>query len=148
MQYQNGDLWELRSQTGGWVVITTNTTLRRDGSAVMGAGLAKDAADRYPALDVRLGKHIKMFHDKLYIERPLICLPTKRDWRNDSRLIWIERGCHELADLGRVLKDVGNIEPIYLPKLGCGLGGLNWEREVRPVMDAILDDNRFILVST
>lgn len=146
MQYTTGNLWEVAA-TRGWVVVTTNTTLRRDGSAVMGAGLAKEAVERYPGIDVRLGKHINVFYDRLYIEKPVICLPTKRDWKRNSRMIWIEKGCHELVDFGRILKDLGNTDPIYLPKLGCGLGGLNWEREVRPVMDAILEDDRFVLVS-
>lgn len=27
--------------------------------------------------------------------------------------------------------------PIYLPKIGCGLGGLDWETEVRPALEEI-----------
>jgi O-acetyl-ADP-ribose deacetylase (regulator of RNase III) len=25
--------------------------------------------------------------------------------------------------------------PLFLPKIGCGLGGLNWETDVRPILD-------------
>lgn len=27
--------------------------------------------------------------------------------------------------------------PIYIPKIGCGLGGLDWDNEVRPVIENI-----------
>src|SRR3990167_8734705 len=30
-----------------------------------------------------------------------------------------------------------NIKNIYSPKIGCGLGGLNWEKEVKPIFNKI-----------
>lgn len=27
--------------------------------------------------------------------------------------------------------------PVYMPKIGCGLGGLKWDEEVKPAIDAI-----------
>lgn len=41
-------------------------------------------------------------------------------------------------DLRRVLRAEG-IRSVALPKLGCGLGGLEW-KEVRPLIDTILGD--------
>lgn len=43
------NVWDVHA-AGGWVVIPTNQQTRTDGTAVMGAGLAKDAAERFPAL--------------------------------------------------------------------------------------------------
>jgi len=146
MKYVQGDLWKTAHENSGWIVVPTNMLCRKDGKAVMGAGVAKDAAELYPDLPVNLGEYLRSgAKPLLYIEHPIICLPTKVDWRDPSDLDLIENGCFELANFARVLHSLNNYSPIYLPRLGCGLGGLNWERQVRPVLDVILDD-RFVLV--
>ena len=65
-------------------------------------------------------------------ERPrlIIGLPTKRDWRDLSRLEDVDLGLQALANLIEVKK----IKSIAIPPLGCGLGGLRWE----PVRDLIV----------
>ena len=147
MRYLSGDLWHLAHELDGWVVVPTNTTIRQDGNAVMGAGVAKDAAERYPELSRQLARHIRRFDDGLYLNAPVICMPTKRNWRSGSQLDLIEMGCHRLVELARVFDMVDHDCPIFLPKIGCGLGGLNWERQVRPVVDSLLGGDRFVLVS-
>ncbi len=147
MKYMSGDIWELTDQLRGWAVIPTNTTIRSDGKAVMGAGLAKEAAERFPGLPERLAEHIKIFGEGIYTEMPIVCLPTKHNWRQPSRIEWIEQGCRDLYRFGQLLSSVGHEQPIFLPKLGCGLGGLNWERQVRPLVDTILEGDRFVLVT-
>ena len=57
----------------------------------------------------------------------VINFPTKRHWREVSRLADVEIG---LLDLAETIRKQG-IRSIALPALGCGLGGLNWN-EVRP----------------
>jgi len=113
----------------------------------MGAGLAKDASQRHPELPKNLAKHIESFQDRIYVYNPIICMPTKRCWRYPSKMKWIEQGCRELVDMARILSSVGDDRTILLPEIGCGLGGLNWERQVRPVVDLLLQGNRFLLVS-
>lgn len=148
MQYQSGDIWRRAYECGGWVVIPTNTTLRKDGLAVMGAGLAKEAAERFPALPQELAAHINRWKDRIYVNSDVICLPTKRDWRQSSTIELIGQGCYELVEFARLMALADNYRPILIPRLGCGLGGLDWERQVRPVVDAILeDDRRFVFVS-
>ena len=142
-----GDIWSLATELEAWVVVPTNTTIRRDGDAVMGAGMAKDAVDRFPGLAGSLAAHIRKFDSRIYVQNPIICLPTKHNWRNPSKIEFVEQGCHELLDLARILTSVGDTHPILLPQLGCGLGGLNWERQVRPLVDSILEGDRFVLVT-
>ncbi len=57
----------------------------------------------------------------------VINFPTKRHWRDKSRLTDIESGLEALVVEVKRLK----IRTIALPALGCGLGGLEWP-DVRP----------------
>ena len=146
MQYQSGDIWQRAYECNGWVVVPTNTSIRKDGRAVMGAGLAKDAAERFPDLPQELATHINRWKERIYVNSSVICLPTKRDWRAPSKLDLIMQGCHELVEFVRLMTLLNYYRPIVLPKIGCGFGGLDWERQVRPVVDCILEDNRFVFI--
>ncbi|MHC2842864.1 type II toxin-antitoxin system antitoxin DNA ADP-ribosyl glycohydrolase DarG [Bradyrhizobium diazoefficiens] len=63
----------------------------------------------------------------------IINFPTKKHWRNPSKIEWIKDG---LQDLVRFIRE-HNIKSIALPPLGSGNGGLDW-KEVRPVIEAAL----------
>lgn len=147
MQYESGNIWDIAEKNSGFVVVTTNTCIRTDGKAVMGGGIALDAATRYPILPTILGKHIKILNEQLYMHFPIICFPTKTNWQLPSDIKLIERGCIQLHMFGEVLNQLQVSTKVYLPKLGCGLGGLHWEKTVRPVVDSILATNRFVLVT-
>ncbi len=60
----------------------------------------------------------RRFNNPKYI----INFPTKRHWRNSSRLDDIEAGLIDLVDV----IERYNIDSIAIPPLGSGLGGLNW----------------------
>ena len=110
---------------------------------VMGKGLALQFKQNYPQMfrsyeiacihgQVDPGKH------HVYctgIKRPayIINFPTKRHWRDKSRLIDITYG---LRMLNQVIAK-HDIKSIALPPLGCGLGGLPWN-QVGPIIERIL----------
>lgn len=96
---------------------------------VMGAGLALQFKRKFPANFiayrhackdglVRPGK-VFIFQDK---EKYIINFPTKRHWRDKSKLEDIDAG---LVDMVAQVKRLG-IKSVAIPKLGCGLGGLEW----------------------
>ncbi len=102
-------------------------------AGVMGAGLAKQFHDKYPRMykDYRdmcqLGELIPgRLHvfDREVFSLPffIINFPTKIHWRQPSKLEYIESG---LATLVRIMPRL-NVKDISIPKLGCGLGGLDW----------------------
>jgi O-acetyl-ADP-ribose deacetylase (regulator of RNase III) len=62
--------------------------------------------------------------------RWIINFPTKRHFRDPSRMEDIEAGLIALVRLAREL----NIKSIAVPALGAGLGGLAWE-DVRPCLE-------------
>jgi O-acetyl-ADP-ribose deacetylase (regulator of RNase III) len=74
-------------------------------------------------------------NEELEGPRWIINFPTKQDWRHPSKLEWVAAG---LQDLRRVLLAEG-IASVALPKLGCGLGGLDWNT-VRPLIEQALGD--------
>lgn len=59
--------------------------------------------------------------------RFVINFPTKKHWRQPSKLEYIDSG---LADLVVKIRQ-HDIRSIAVPSLGCGLGGLDWG-EVKP----------------
>ncbi len=107
---------------------------------VSGAGLAREFARRYPENDrvyteackedrVMPGRGI-ITETGLDSPRYIVNFPTKRHWRDKSRLEDIELG---LRNLHRELlrRQLGSIA---LPALGAGLGGLGWH-EVRELIE-------------
>lgn len=105
---------------------------------VMGAGLARQFAKRYPKMlreyqevcrdgELKPGlMHVYRLHNQRYI----INFPTKNHWREKSRLEYIVSGLEELS----VVLQEYMIDSIAIPALGCGLGGLDWE-DVRPLLE-------------
>lgn len=61
--------------------------------------------------------------------------PIKAHWRDAARLEYIERGLATFAD---TCADRG-IRSISFPMLSAGLGGLDWDSEVRPTLERHLD---------
>ena len=60
--------------------------------------------------------------------------PTKEHWRSPSKIEYIEKGLNSLVQQALSLQ----ISDIAMPKLGCGNGGLGWEREVKPIVEKYL----------
>ena len=54
--------------------------------------------------------------------------PTKKHWRNPSKLEYIEMGLKKFV----ATYEEKEITSIAFPQLGCGLGGLNWEKKSNP----------------
>lgn len=137
MKYISADILEATTEA---VVNPVNCV------GVMGAGLARQFRDRYPSMfshyrdACRRGilipgrLHIydrETFNPPFYI----INSPTKKDWRDPSKLEYIESG---LIALVGVLRSMG-INSVSVPKLGCGLGGLNWV-DVNSLIKKYLND--------
>lgn len=111
---------------------------------VMGRGVALQFRRTFPQnyADYRKACHRgeveigRMFvHDLQSVSNPrfVINFPTKRHWKDASRIADIEIG---LVDLARVLRE-RRIRSVAVPAIGCGLGALDWS-EVRPRIEKVL----------
>ena len=140
-----GDLWEYPADAR---VITTNGFLKKDGTLVMGRGVALQAKTRYPILPSLLGNLVALRGNVVNLvvtdhEPPIqiATLPVKHVyWRSaDTELIK-----KSLVDLVK-LADEMEWKVVALPRPGCGNGGLSWE-DVKPLLVDVLDD-RFVVVN-
>ena len=139
MKEEQGDIWEAYN-AGCWIVIPTNKCVKKNGEAVMGAGLALQAKQRFPCLALDLGEAIKDVGAYVYafMRYRLIVFPVKDDWRANADLNLIEESCKQLLT---VVND--SFVPIYLPRVGCGNGQLDW-KDVKPILEKYLDE-RFVV---
>jgi hypothetical protein len=130
-----GDIWRCH-EAGMTICITTNGVTKADGTAVMGAGIAKQAALKFPSLPRALGRKLRCLGNRVYFfpEQNIITFPTKYDWRDNSDLTLIARSCMEL--MGYL--DSGTITYVALPRPGCSNGKLNW-LDVKKVIEPLLD---------
>lgn len=48
--------------------------------------------------------------------------------------------CLFVRDISK-LQEFDEVLPLYIPKVGCGLGGLNWDDEVRPVVEQLATEH-------
>ena len=85
--------------------------------------------------EVKIGRMFVTETGALSGPRWVINFPTKKHWRQPSRLEWITEG---LDDLKQVIRKK-HIRSIALPPLGSGNGGLNWS-EVRQQVERVLGD--------
>lgn len=145
--YEHGDLWSAFRGTDLFC-FTTNSILRRDGRLVMGAGVARQARDRIPGLDLRLGARIRELgaasavYGLIVLEpepcasserRPLLgALQTKVQFRDPSPLDLVALSVRELA--GWMHSHPGS--RVDLPFPGIGLGGLD-PTDVQPILDPL-----------
>ncbi|HEV8720572.1 MAG TPA: macro domain-containing protein [Candidatus Binatia bacterium] len=129
------------------IELTQGDLLKQDADAlvnavncvgVMGRGIALQFRRAFPEnfkiyesackrAELRPGSMLVFETSRLKNPRYVINFPTKRHWRDKSRLTDIESGLEALVVEVKRLK----IRTIALPALGCGLGGLEWP-EVRP----------------
>ena len=114
---------------------------------VMGAGLAKEFKLRYPDLfesykDWCWSSHIPVagmcfVWTNNSVSDPVIIInvATKTHWKDQSKHEDIING---LINIKEIISDWG-LCSIAVPKLGCGLGGLDWNK-IRPSVEEILGE--------
>ncbi len=137
MRFVQGNLLESKVEA---LVNTVNTV------GVMGKGIALMFKEAFPAnflayedackrKDVRIGRMFVTENRTFEGPHWIINFPTKKHWRQPSKLEWIVEG---LKDLRRVIQE-HQIRSIALPPLGSGNGGLDWG-DVRAEIQRILGD--------
>lgn len=115
---------------------------------VMGKGLALDMAKHFKGLLFNYRKACatgKLTIDTLWVyplryqeqpDKQILCFPTKEHWKNPSKIEWID---NNLLQIKLYYQELG-ITSLAMPKIGAGLGKLNWDTEIRPLVYKHLKD--------
>lgn len=109
---------------------------------VMGKGIALQFKQAFPenfqqykqacdAKEVQPGRMFTVPTGKLFNPKFIINFPTKRHWREKSKIEDVQTG---LKALVAEVQQLG-ITSIAIPALGCGNGGLDW-LEVKPLIES------------
>lgn len=147
-----GDLWkEFEKQPDAYLVIPTNIGWKADGSNVMGKGVAKAAAEKYPELPGCYGTWCEKYRTELYVHvgRNVICAPTKPlnpdhpnlSWKNRAKVWLVKESYRQLNELARRKGWI-----IYTPLLGAGNGGLRYETAVKLIREVGMPDNVILVL--
>jgi len=132
LTYVAGDLFTSPAQ------VLTNTV---NIVGVMGKGIAKEFKIIYPDMFSKyrdLCEHHQLDIGKLWLYRTpnkwILNFPTKKNWRAPSKPEYIEAG------LATFVKNYSRlrIHSIAFPALGCGNGELDFETQVKPIMENYL----------
>ena len=135
-----GDIWAFAGC--GIIAITTNGSLTRDGRAIFGRGVARQAAERFTCLAEKTGTLLaQQGNHVLDLGNGLVTFPVEETPWSLPDLRIIRRSAAEL----RHLADLTGWKLIVVPRPGCGGGGLAWH-EVRPLLLPLFDE-RFLIVS-
>jgi len=135
-----GDIWEHLGRAV--IAVTTSGSVTRDGKAVMGRGVACQAAQRFPGLPGVLGLLLKNAGNHVHpLGEGIVSFPVEESAWACPDLRLISRSARELRELA----DREGWEMVVVPRPGCGGGGLEWP-EVRPLLEEHFDD-RFYVIS-
>jgi hypothetical protein len=135
-----GDIWTYHGRAV--IALTVSGSLTRDGRAVIGRGVARQALERYPDLPVHLGRLVREGGNHVHdLGGGLVSFPVEESAWSLPDLSLIARSAREL----RQLADQRRWHLVVVPRPGCGGGGLSW-RDVAPYLEAELDD-RFVVIT-
>jgi hypothetical protein len=134
-----GDIWAHAGQA--IIVITASGSLTRDGRAVLGRGVARQAAHRFPEIADRLGRLLAEQGSHVFdLGDDIVSFPVEDTAWSLPDLRIIARSAREL----RALADAAGWQKIVVPRPGCGGGGLAWH-EVKPLLEPWFDE-RFVVI--
>lgn len=162
---ENIDIWSLVDK--GAIGIPTNGYVTRNGTGVMGAGLALEAKNRYPGIAYSLGTHLRVNGNVVgWLQKSphqIIAIPVKpvslflespadtkkilpRVKHIYSNLPIVVPGYHCKADIFLIEQSLlllvdfikkHSINQVFIPLLGCGNGGLSVSKDLMPLLDRL-----------
>lgn len=153
--------------TSDAICITTNCTLMANGKNPMGGGCAGAAARKWPELQEIYGRLLSLAPNVPVImgwasktnsdnfvsalddttgistrtHTAVVAYPTMVDISEDANLKLVRRSAKLLIEMA----DLFYWNSVVIPRPGAGIGGLDWDTEVKPELRELLD-KRFVLI--
>lgn len=143
-----GDLWDRLDKdrpAGGarWRLVAHGCNLQ----GVMGAGFAVTVKKRYPETYEAYKRDIRSYGDmvapfplgEVFHHRPsndqntiIFNCYTQFYTGADARILAVDKA---VSRIWCVLKSLNlENEPVYVPRIGAGIGGLDYEKDVKPIL--------------
>lgn len=150
MILRKGNMWDVFGKVD-WFLITTNPIVTKQGLAVMGRGIAKQACIRIPTLREDFGTLLNNTKDNLDFPRPVRTIGTyegqkvghfmvKLHWRYPATLGIIEDSVAALIDILFSIEEMyGTTIRVALNFPGIGNGKLKRE-DVLPIIEKLPDN--------
>jgi len=134
--YRVGDMWDVLDDVD-YFLITTNSTLRKDGALVMGAGIARQCRDAYPGVDKQMGRAVSEICSSggfygVILGTKLGMFQVKYHWASKADLNLITASTILLHETARANPH----KTFALNFPGIGNGGLPVE-QVKPIVDTL-----------
>ena len=126
------------------ICFTSNGTIKKNGSLIMGAGNAKQFRDRFKNLDKLAGEKITKNGNHCQIIQSykrgveflhVLAFPSKHNPWEDSDIELIRSSAKRIVKLA----DQYGWKKVFIPAPGVSHGNLRWA-DVRPVLEELLDD--------
>lgn len=153
--------------TADAICITTNCTLMENGKNPMGGGCAGAASRKWSELPAIYGRLLNLAPNVPVImgwasktnpdnfvssldkhegvssrtHTAVVAYPTMIDIAEEANLKLVRRSAKLLSEMA----DLFYWNTVVVPRPGAGIGGLDWDTEVKPVMKELLD-RRFVLI--
>lgn len=152
MILERGNMWDIFGKTGLFL-ITTNPIRRKDGAVVMGKGIAKEAADRFPDMPFKFGERLNIIEGNgkkpfvnvigFFDNQMVGFFMVKDHWKNEANPAIIQQSVWDLIHNMRMTSILGEWHEstmrVDLNFPGIGNGRLARE-QVLPIIE-VLPDN-------
>jgi hypothetical protein len=155
MILEYGNMWDAWDEADLFL-ITTNACVKPNACLVMGAGIAKQARDRWPALDFSLGRALldKAIHETKFVRlgrnytllEPEYSLLVSSNWpKRKLGLLQVKRHFHMDASIGIIQRSTDALiawcaerpeAEVHLNFPGIGHGGLSHDA-VMPIIERL-----------
>ena len=138
--YKKGNMWDCLNEVDHFI-ITTNAIVKRNGALVMGAGIAKQARDAYPDLDVMFGSAVNLFSKDgyygclLWANNKWGIFQVKHHFKDEASLELITKSTQGLRNHAEQSPD----QTYALNFPGIGNGKLNYDA-VKPIVSTLPDN--------
>jgi len=134
-----GNMWSVYEEAD-YFVFTGNSFIKKNHALVMGRGMAKQVLDRFPGIDLRIGRKVlnKCFHGRTYgfvHSHKIGVFQVKQHFKETASPAIIEYSTKCLCIFAEKHKD----EQIHMNYPGIGFGKLK-KKNVAPIIK-VLPDN-------
>lgn len=104
--FEVGNMWDIWDETD-YFVFTGNAIIKNNGALVMGRGIAREVRDRFPNIDLAIGRRMKEYADPYgFLFGKKVCVfQVKHHWQDDADIGLIKHATDCMLNIANDLPD-------------------------------------------